>query len=363
MIKHKINKYINKMYINPKYLYANKIFHYISNDTFDTLNNKSNFLLMDGGSSIKYNDCNSIIAFLQEKCNSIANVTKNKYLVILYGPPGSGKSFARNIASNIIKTNYDEINSEEEILKDFIDTGIDELTYDIVEPTSNKQVRTLLIENLKTQLKINPENTIDPNISNEIKNDPFLLKKLVSSSFEIYKNNRKDSLSELLYFFAISINKNIFLELASPQMEYLNRILSLITYYQYIPIFIYSFVNQSSILCNRSINRGIQEGRFLECKNGHGIENAMKNCLTYYEDMKQIIRKYNKYYILQYNANFDKETLDQIKVNNFNNLENYKLEYEFVKQKIENNKNMEAHYIYRILDYDKKVILDFDSTY
>lgn len=369
MIKYKINKYISKMNINPKYIYANKILHYITTDDDTNYDDIYNAAPMLGAGQIKYGDCNSTLEFLQNKCSTIANVTKNKYFVILYGPPGSGKSLARKIACNIIKKYYNETITEEDIEKIFIDTGIDEITYDVVEPSTNKSTRELLIENLKKQLGLEMGasiDTIDKNTyTDKIKNNPELLKKLAQSSFEIYKNNRKDSLSELLYYFAISIKKNIFMEMASPQNVYLDRILALMQYYQYIPIFIYPFVSKSSTLCDRAIGRGLKEGRFLECKNSFGIENAMKNCLDNYGNIKNIIRKYDKSYILQYNADIDDKTFKEINAYQFDNFEKYKLEYEFSTEdkNIEINKIKKVHYIYKDIDYDNVVVLNFDSTY
>jgi hypothetical protein len=358
MINYKINKYINKLNINPRLLYANRLLNYMS--VYDP--NKIH--IMEGG-SIKYGDCDSIITFLKEKCSKVIDITKNKYIVILYGPPGSGKSLARKIACHVIKIQYDETASENEIEKDFIDTGIDEITYDISDPSTGKEVRTLLTENLKKHLLIDKDKQIDTNLYlDRIKKDPKLLNVLGESSFQIYKNNRKDSLSEMLYYFAISINKNIFMELASPQTDYLDRILALITYYNYIPIFIYPFVSKSSILCDRAVKRGLQEGRFLKCKGSFSIEDAMKKCLDGYENMKKIINKYKKYYILQYNADFDTDTFNEINAYNFKNLDEYELEEEYnVEKTIEKNKLLTVNNIFKNINYDKIVKLNFDSTY
>jgi hypothetical protein len=52
--------------------------------------------------------------------------------VILYGPPASGKTFARKLACKEIKNTFGETLSEDEIFNSFIDTGIDEITADII---------------------------------------------------------------------------------------------------------------------------------------------------------------------------------------------------------------------------------------
>lgn len=348
------------MNIEPKSVYINKLFYYITKD--DSYLTQT----MYGSGPIRYGDCDSMLEFLQTKCSFVNDITKNKYFVILYGPPGSGKTLARKIACYIIKKYYNEEASVEQIEKNFVDTGIDEITYDIVEPTSGKQVRELLIANLKKQLGLGENDPLNVDTYFDIiKNDPSLLGQLASSSFQIYRANRKDSLSELLYYFAISIKKNIFMELASPQPVYLDRVLALIHYYGYIPIFIYPFVSKSSILCDRAIKRGLREGRFLKCKNAFGIENTMSECLKSYDNMKNIIRKYNKSYILQYNADFDINTFNELNAYNFNNLEKYKLEYEYSTdgEKIETNKSFKIHYQYKDLNYNNIVKLDFDSTY
>jgi hypothetical protein len=112
------------------------------------------------------------------------------------------------------------------------------------------------------------------------------------------------------------------------------------------------------------VNFLFQEGRFLKCKGSFGIEDAMQKCLDGYENMKKIISKYKKSYILQYDADFDIDTFNELNAYKFDNLDKYKLEEEYdVEKYIEKNRLMTVHYSFKNLDYDKIVTLIFDSTY
>jgi len=124
------------------------------------------------------------------------------------------------------------------------------------------------------------------------------------------------------------------------------------------------------------VNFLFQEGRFLKCKESFGIEDAMQKCLDG-ENMKKIISKYKKSYILQYDADFDTDTFNELNAYKFDtdtfnelnaykfdNLDKYKLEEEYdVEKYIEKNRLMMVHYSFKNLDYDRIVALIFDSTY
>ncbi|AAV51130.1 hypothetical protein [Acanthamoeba castellanii mimivirus] len=303
-MEYKLNKYIHKINTDPKSIYLNKIAKYYD----------SSIPIQVGG--LRLNDFDSLVKFLKQAYDKAPTETSNKYLVILYGPPASGKSISRYIASYWIQELFKETESIENIYKSFIDTGIDEITYDIETPTG-KRIIDLLKENIDNKLGN------DKSIENAKKN----ISLLASSSWDIYRTNRPDYVSELLYYFAIFLNKNIFLETTGSSIPYLERIINLLSFYGYIPIVVYPFINDVSILYNRSIQRGLKEGRFLRCDTSFGLASQMQISLANYPKIKNIVSQYKNYLIYQYNSNFSNEITKNIYSFNFSSLGDYMLEF------------------------------------
>ena len=83
----------------------------------------------------------------------------------------------------------------------------------------------------------------------------------------------------------------------------MKQIFNVIKYSNYIPIFVYPFTPYSSLIYNRTIDRGIREGRFLKCDGEYGIAKMMPILLDGYKKIKVHIKKKfkdNQYLILQY---------------------------------------------------------------
>lgn len=309
MQNYKLTKYYNKIDAFPKLIYLNKILHYI--------NNASN--VQYGG--LKINDIGSLMDFLKDKYKN-DKTTKYRYLVILYGPPASGKQTSRIIACHMIKKYFMEELTTTDIYETFIDTSIDDITADV--EINNTTVKNELIENMKK--KLNNNITFD-NAKNNIN-------ELAESSYLIYKAARPDYVSDLLYYFSVYINKNIFIETTGTDIIYLEKIINLLSYYKYIPILIYPFINDVNILFNRSINRGLKEGRFLQCKSPFGLSTQLKVSAENYPKIKEIILKYKKYLIYQYISNISENIFNDLKKFNFDNLDNLTLNFNYI---IENN--------------------------
>jgi len=85
----KLNKYIKKIQRNPKPYYLHKVAYYLVNN-----NNQIGGHSLRGGGPLKIYDkeniINDLVNFLKERYKN-TKPTKNRYLVILYGPPASGK--------------------------------------------------------------------------------------------------------------------------------------------------------------------------------------------------------------------------------------------------------------------------------
>ena len=110
-------------------------------------------------------------------------------LFYIYGPPASGKTYARQIVEIYINTIFNE--KMDNIAPSFIDSNVDNLTYEMIDKKYSKNIRSLLIDNL--------ENTIKYNLEQK----KVIIDDIVKSSFDIYKVCRRkaDALSELLPFF------------------------------------------------------------------------------------------------------------------------------------------------------------------
>jgi len=261
------------------------------------------------------------------KCSGEYNKTKNKYFVILYGPPASGKTLARKLSAHIIKKYYEENLEEKYIYSTFIDTNVDKLTYDKIIKDENITV----IEKLKKTVKeYFDENKIVLNNDNNVDilrgHIPEIVKRTI---YPIYVKNRADSLSELMIFIASFLNKNIFFEIATADINYVNNLLYLLKWYGYIPIIVYPYTSNVNLLYKRSINRGITEGRFLPCDGSRSIKAAVDiNIKVYNENIiNDFHKKYDNCMIYRYNCEIDESYYENFKKFLFGNFDKYKLSF------------------------------------
>tara|TARA_B110000908_G_C9996831_1_gene332322 strand:+ start:164 stop:520 length:357 start_codon:yes stop_codon:yes gene_type:complete len=109
------------------------------------IKNYQNKLLQIGG--INYGNIDSLFEFIRNKTGVPDTKTEKRYCVILYGVPGAGKTIARKIACSIIKNEYKENMSLKNIHKSFIDTGVDDIIYDIKANGEIHDIKTQLIDN------------------------------------------------------------------------------------------------------------------------------------------------------------------------------------------------------------------------
>ena len=273
-----------------------------NNENNDKCNNK----IDSYNECIKKNDKDSIINLLKLYDNT---TTTNKYFVILYGPPASGKTHARSIAIRKVREKEKEKEKErkteledKELCNTFIDTGLDDITY------------KMCYENRNVGDKMK---SITKEFTNSQRQEQEQIESLVNETGNIYINNRASDLSDLLIAFAVSLGKNIFFEVSTPQEKYIKEQIDRLVYYKYIPIIIYPFVGDVNNLYLRSKGRGEKEGRWLKCEGDYGLN-------------KNMIRMYIEYYnIINYMKEKNIDNINYIYTKE-NEEEDKELEYENV---------------------------------
>jgi hypothetical protein len=239
----KIYKYIKKYNKIQKNIYLKKIAYYLT-----------------GGNIRKYN-LDSFQDLLRNKLGDSRMVTQNKFIIILMGPPASGKTDAVKIAYEIIKNNYtrEEKRILDNIDKTFINTGVDDLVYDIFVDETDETIK----------LQLSRKGVVLEQCLNDAKTDTERRECLsrLENDNGLYFGNRPygDALSEILMNFSLAFGKNIIFESASPYSDYIKNLISNASRYNYIPIVIYPVVTPIKTLQDRSINRAKIEGRLPAC--------------------------------------------------------------------------------------------------
>ena len=273
---------------------------------------------MTDSTFIKSGDYDSLVEYIRNRLKNNSNRTKNKYLVILHGPPSSGKSHATMVACRLIYDYFEKDLTPEKIKSTFLNTNVDDLTYHTITK-NNIPVKQELLDNMYSVIHNYPinydnENEIKKFRSDTKKLDPtkeadveFVtcqIGKLVSSSYEIYRMYRPDNISEIMFYLSVFMNLNIYLETSLGEPSYIRRVVESLKYYGYIPIIVYPFVADVKIIYDRSIRRGIVEGRFLNRDGPFGLSTAMSTCLNNYQSLIKIISEYEQYAHYQYDSNY-----------------------------------------------------------
>lgn len=313
----KIHKYTYKYINNPKQIYINKLNFY-------------------GGQRYNVDNFNSIMEYVREKLSStIANKkTKDtyapnteKHLIMLYGPPASGKTKAKEIILNklnIANDNYIDIN-----LDDIIG---DDKTY------------ITTISDLKRRAS-------DPNtgISQDIKDE----------ATDIYFSirNKANIVFELLLFITRLYNISLVVEVTGGtycSMIWWYNILSFYKSKEYKITLIYPVISNSTTIINRAEGRAKEIFRFVSSNSiEKSIENAKKNIKTIIED-KDKNNIFDSIYIY-YN---DNELLfnTPVKNNKFNQLFNDNIIY--IKEYGEINPEINNTFMKEINDDIDKVFIN-----
>jgi hypothetical protein len=327
----KILKYIKKYNIIKKDIYIKKIAYHLI-----------------GGGIAKYN-YESIIKLLNDTMQDKDNISKNRYIIILYGPPASGKSLAIDIAIEIIKKYDEEARRNEHFAKSFVNTGVDDIVYNI-NFDEHKTVGQILKEKgdkfdkclknsdaLVKESKISDRKWLLPMLKSE--------KKEITASYpnigskqkcinnmendnKIYFDERPyaDILSELIFKFNVALGKNIIFETASDDISYVQSILDGLIKLNYIPIIMYPYVSDINIFKTRSIDRAKLEGRLPTCS--FIRTRAISMVSSFYKLIKYIEKQFINFIYIMYDANNnDKNELKSNVINENQNIILYSYNY------------------------------------
>jgi hypothetical protein len=238
----------------------------------------------------------------------------------LYAPPGSGKSIARKVAFKIMKDVFGEQLDYSSLERTFIDTGIDEIAYDLklgsdVNRTQDN-MKSIFIEKLNQLLGRN--DITDTNLNYILTANPDILTEtivdeIVEATYSAYIISKKeaDPLSDSLKLFAIYLKYNIFIETSTWDDDYWNNLLSIMSHYKYIPIVLYPFTINTDLLYKRSVARGKKEYRFLQKILLH---NLIKKDMMDYKKLKECIKNIfsDNYYFAVYDTDIDFLLFDKI---------------------------------------------------
>jgi replication-associated recombination protein RarA len=95
------------MYSKKYIKYKNKYFElkYLEN----VINMLGGALCSDTNKIQEFKNINDILSYMKQEEECVSKVsTKQKYIIILYGPPGSGKTDAFHIATKLITEHFNE---------------------------------------------------------------------------------------------------------------------------------------------------------------------------------------------------------------------------------------------------------------
>ena len=275
----------------------------------------------------EYDNLESILSYIRNRHECTNNIkTTNKYFVILYGPPASGKQVARKLACKFIKKIFNESSPVEDIFKSFVDTGIDEILYSTYHNPADPAMERLTIkEKFKSTLDLLflnhqiPEEQKIKYLQRSLSN--VEVKEVFGENKDLYFEYRNqknlDALSLIIGSVATLTHNNVFFETASPSVEYINNLISVVYYNSYKVILMYPYTSEIDLLMERNISRAVEEGRILMRKD---IGDKMLGCLRGYEDNiisrvnpNSLLNKNGTIVIVKYDTNIGADDYEKVK--------------------------------------------------
>ena len=265
------------------------------------------------------------------------NKFNKKYVVILIGPPGAGKTLARHVGIKKI------INSEDNKYRQrtdyyfntFIDISVDDYVAGVIVKDEE-----ILHEELRHEAKTGEEslhktitgkNMLEREVgrimleakkinqNGQLYNDDFYNK-----TFEVYKKLRDkvDTLSFIMLYLSTYLGANIFFETLGDPWILKEIVIAFCDATQYIPVIVYPYIVSYDQVADRIHKRGKTEYRYMSKTN---VDNAIRIADHTYELIKQQqientkLKNHKQILMIKYNAIVDL-TPDEISNNNVDRL-------------------------------------------
>jgi hypothetical protein len=256
----KINKYVNKL--------GNQIYE---------MTGGANFTKHADLEAKKDENMKEIVKYISTMVSAIKGKTKDKYLVILMGAPGSGKTLARKVAAKYIH-NIESTESITEstggiVYNSFIDISIDNFVYDgvLVNSYNTQENHSKSGKKLFDELKGTHEN--------------------IEKSSDLYFKLRVNynSICEIILNLAAYLGLNVFFEILGNETYITHLIQSFCIYYGYKLIIIYPYIINEDTHISRADTRAKEDGRYISSDYIKESRTATRNL---FEKLKTIIPRF-----------------------------------------------------------------------
>lgn len=283
----------------------------------------------------------SLLEFINKTMDGLEkNKFKNKYVVILIGPPGAGKTLARHVGiTKIINSEDDKDNKDGQktdyYFNTFIDISVDDYVAGVIVKDDDSSHEELLHEAKTsedpTHKTITGKNMLEREVgrivleakkinqNGQLYNDDFYNK-----TFEVYKKLRDkvDSLSFIMLYLSTYLGANIFFETLGDLWILKEIVIAFCDATQYIPVIVYPYIVSYEQVADRIHKRGKTEYRYMSKTN---VDNAIRIADHTYELIKQQqientkLKNHKQILMIKYNAIVDL-TPDEISINNVDRL-------------------------------------------
>lgn len=316
----------NEQYFKKIHKYSNiqtggKIIEFISKDNNDIETTKK-----------------SLLEFIDKTMDGLEkNKFKNKYVVILIGPPCAGKTLARHVGVKKIIMSEDNKDGQKTdyYFNTFIDISVDDYVAGVIVKDEEMPHDELLHEaktgDESTHKTITGYNMLKREVgqivleAKEIKqNGQLYTDDFYDKTFAVYKKLRDkvDTLSFIMLYLSTYLGANIFFETLGDPWILKEIVIAFCNATQYIPVIVYPYIASYDQVAERIHNRGKTEYRYMSKTN---VDTAIQKANHTYELIKQQqientkLKNHKKILMIKYNAIVDL-TQDEITNNNVDRL-------------------------------------------
>ena len=280
----------------------------------------------------------SLLEFINKTMDGLEkNKFKNKYVVILIGPPGAGKTLARHVGITKIINSEDTKDRQKTdyYFNTFIDISVDDYVAGVIVKDDDSSHEELLHEAKTiedpTHKTITGKNMLEREVgrivleAKKIKQDGQLYTDdFYEKTFAVYKKLRDkvDSLSFIMLYLSTYLGANIFFETLGDSWILKEIVIAFCDATQYIPVIVYPYIVSYEQVADRIHKRGISEYRYMSKTN---VDNAIRIADHTYELIKQQqientkLKNDKQILMIKYNAIVDL-TPDELSNNNVDRL-------------------------------------------